>query len=334
MSIIHDKQEKADANERDMISIVVPVYNVEQYIGRCIESLIGQTYENIEIILVDDGSEDASGAICDQYSEREHRIITIHKENGGLSDARNAGILCAKGNMITFVDSDDFVHPDYISTLYHNMTEYEADISICRYVQTRENSAKEDRREGQNIYSRTEGLERLLYQYISTSVCAKMYKTELFHGVLFPYGKLYEDVVTIFLLFKKANRIVLSDRCLYYYYIRGDSIIHAEFTKKKFDYIENTKYILEDVRNEYPALEKAALSRVLWADVHVVVQIGRDNRYAEMQSEIWNEVKKYRKAVLADPKSRWQNKAVLLISFLGRRVTCGVYGFSRLSRRK
>lgn len=324
MGMIYDDQEKAYGSQ-DLVSIVVPVYNVEQYIRRCIESLIAQTYDNIEIILVDDGSQDASGAICDQYSAKEQRIVTVHKENGGLSDARNVGISHAKGSMITFVDSDDFVHPDYIRVLHHNMVENDTDISICRYTETQKSCVKEEGSEKRNIYLREEGIEKLLYQYISTSVCAKLYKTELFQDIRFPYGKLYEDVITIFLVFIKAKRIVSSNSCLYYYYIRGNSIIHTEFTKKKLDYIENTKFVLEEIKKEYPALEKAAISRVVWADVHVVVQIGKDKRYCLVQDEIWNEVKRYRKMILKDPKSRWQNKVVMLLSFLGKRVVCGIY---------
>lgn len=315
--------------ENSLVSIVVPVYNVEQYVGRCVESLIAQTYKNIEIILVDDGSLDGSGVICDQYSGRDQRVLAIHKENGGLSDARNEGIRHVKGKWITFVDSDDFVHPDYIRILYQNVTAYDADISICQYVQTKGGIIKGGIKENTEIYDKAVGMEKLLYQNISTSACAKMYKVELFQDNLFPYGKLYEDVVTVFEAFRRAGRIVLTRGVLYYYYFRGDGIVRTSFTEKKLDYIGNTQYILKEIKREFPSLEKAALSRALWADMHVVVQIGRDKRYSGIQSELWEEIKKYRGTVLRDKKCRLQNKAVMLLSFLGKGVTCGVYRFCR-----
>ena len=319
-------------NREDMVSVVVPVYNVGKYISRCIESLLTQTYENLEIILVDDGSSDESGSICDRYREQDQRIAVIHKENGGLSDARNVGIRYAKGRWITFIDSDDFVHPDYVRVLYQNIRENDADISICRHVSTQADVAKAHMSRVTEVYSRNEGIEKLLYQYISTSAWAKMYKTELFQDTIFPYGKLYEDVVTVFEVFSKANRIVLTNSSLYYYYVRENGIIRTSFTERKLDYIKNTNYILETVRKEFPTLERAAISRVLWADMHIVVQIGSDKRYLQIQSELWQEIRKNRIKVLLDRKCRWQNRVVLLLSFLGKSAICGVYHFHKMKK--
>lgn len=335
---VSGSKREVSMDEKDLVSVVVPVYNVEQYVGRCIESLTAQTYSNIEIILVDDGSRDRSGAICDQYSERDRRVVTIHKKNGGLSDARNEGIRHARGKWITFVDSDDFVHPEYVRILNQNITESGADISVCQFVQKRSTAEKEigDESETQLIpdspavYSKREGLEKLLYQYISTSACAKMYKIELFQETFFPYGKLYEDVVTVFDVFSKAEHIAVSNSCLYYYCVRGDSIIRKGFAERKLDYIQNTKYVLNKTREAFPGLEKAAISRALWADVHVVVQIGRDKNFLKVQNELWEEVKKYRKTVLADKKSRLQNKVVMFLSYSGKRITCDIYCLCRL----
>lgn len=326
--------------EEGMVSVVVPVYNVEQYVGRCIESLTAQTHRNIEIILVDDGSQDKSGDICDQYGERDCRIVVIHRENGGLSDARNEGIRRAGGKWITFVDSDDFVHPDYVRILYQNITENEADISVCRFTQKRsaarqepsDDTRKEKIADAPKIYSRYEAMEKLLYQYISTSACAKLYKTELFQGILFPHGKLYEDVVTIFDVFRKANSVAVSVSCLYYYCVREGSIIRKEFVERKLDYIGNTRYVLNKTREVFPTLERAAISRALWADVHIVVQIDRDKRYLKIQNELWKEIRKYRGTVLTDRKSRLQNRVILLLSFLGKRFTCDVYRICKRSR--
>lgn len=326
-------------DEKDLVSVVVPVYNVEQYVGHCVESLLNQTYPNMEIILVDDGSRDQSGAVCDRYGQKDRRIVVIHKKNGGLSDARNEGIRRASGKWITFVDSDDYVHPEYVRVLHRNITESGAEISVCQFVREsadRERAAWEGKENKAipgrtTIYSGAESLENLLYQYISTSAWAKMYKTELFEGTFFPCGKLYEDVVTVFDVFGKAEHVVVSNCALYCYCVRKGSIVRRKFEEAKLDYIENTRYVLDRTRELFPALEKAAISRALWADVHIVVQIGRDKRYAGVQAELWKEIKKYRKSVLADRKCRLQNKAVMLLSCFGKRLTCAVYRLCKQS---
>ncbi len=327
-------------DEKDLVSVVVPVYNVERYVGRCIESLIAQTYDNIEIILVDDGSRDQSGAICDRYSGQDQRVVVIHKKNGGLSDARNEGIRQARGKWITFVDSDDYTHPEYVHVLHRNITERRADISVCQFVRKRadiecvtwEGAEKKAIRERTAFYSGLEGLEKLLYQYISTSACAKMYKTELFQGTQFPSGRLYEDVITVFDLFAKAEHVVVSNCALYCYCVRKGSIVRKKFEESKLDYIENTRYVLDKTRQFFPTLEKAAISRALWADVHIVVQIGRDGRYSGVQDELWREIKKYRNSVLADKRCCLRNKAVMLLSFSGKKITCGIYRICKQSK--
>ena len=120
------------------ISVIVPVYNVEKYLPTCLDSIIAQSYKNLEIIVVDDGAKDSSGAICDEYAKKDVRIVSLHKQNGGLSDARNYGMQFMTGDYISFIDSDDYVHPDYISTLYNNLVENDADISICNFEKTNE----------------------------------------------------------------------------------------------------------------------------------------------------------------------------------------------------
>ena len=178
--------------ENDLISIIIPVYNVEKYINKCLESVINQTYRNLEIILVDDGSEDKSGKICEEISIKDNRIRVIHKENGGLSDARNIGLDNSNGEYIAFIDSDDFIERDMIEFLYYNINKYDADISICsNYIFDEEecidNSTKEIK-----VYNRLEILkEVLLDEKIRSYAWNKMYKRDLFYNIIFPKGRVF-----------------------------------------------------------------------------------------------------------------------------------------------
>lgn len=194
-----------------LISIVVPVYNVEAYAEQCIESILNQSYKNLQIILVDDGSTDRSGEICDFYRQRDSRIEVIHKKNGGLSDARNTGIKFVKAKYVTFADSDDILHEDYVDFLYKQLIEFDADIAICRYKRfTNIEETKEVEKKVKTVvFNSVEALKNLLYtpEIIPQSAYAKMYRTKLFEDIEYPVGKINEDIGTTYKLFYKAQRI-------------------------------------------------------------------------------------------------------------------------------
>ena len=162
-----------------MISIIVPVYNVDKYIERCIQSIINQTYKNLEIILIDDGSTDKSGAICDKYSKIDNRINVIHKKNGGLSEARNVGLDIARGDYIGFVDSDDYIHPQMYELLYKNLIGTSADISIIKHIRKEEELGLGDIN-SKKVYSNLEAIENILKKDsgIFIASCNKLYKKE------------------------------------------------------------------------------------------------------------------------------------------------------------
>lgn len=215
-----------------LVSVIVPVYNVEKYLSRCIDSIINQTYKNLEIILVDDGSPDRCGDICDQYAIKDSRIKVIHKKNGGLSDARNAGINLAKGDYITFIDSDDWIHPKYIETLYDLVKKHNADISVCNFIRT----TSEDHNDEISLidviaFNKYEALEQFTDKYYVQMViaCGKLYKKDLFHNVRFPVGRIHEDEFTTYKLIYNANKIVFTTTPLYYYWQREDSIMGSGF---------------------------------------------------------------------------------------------------------
>lgn len=211
----------------DLISVIVPIYKVEKYLDKCIASIIGQKYRELEIILVDDGSPDSCGEICDRYSAIDSRIKVFHQKNGGVSDARNTGIMQATGKYLSFVDGDDYIEPDMIEILYNNLTDNNADISICNYHTLGEKTGAEHKEitisEGvwdrqtfwENYYSKN--------QYYCVVLWNKLFKRELFYGLSFPKGRISEDAWIMGDVIKKCTRIYACDRECYTYLKRGDS---------------------------------------------------------------------------------------------------------------
>lgn len=219
----------------ELISIIIPVYNVEKYLGKCIESIINQTYNNLEIILVNDGSKDGSKDICEAYKKKDKRIIVVNKENGGLSDARNSGIKIAKGKYIGFVDSDDYIDKDMYKVLYNDIVSNEADIAICNYKKIYENDLinVEDKFNNTEIYNKVDAIRLLITgEKINDYAWNKLYKKELFENIKYPVGKNMEDMGTTYKLFEIAERITYNEYIGYYYLQRNNSILGS--INKKF----------------------------------------------------------------------------------------------------
>ena len=222
----------------ELISIIVPIYNVEKYLDRCIKSIINQSYNNLEIILVDDGSPDRCGEMCDEWAKIDKRIIVVHKENGGLSDARNAGIDIAKGNYLSFIDSDDYVHKDFIKVLYELCIKYNSDISMCGAFETsKDENCNFNLQQGNECvkYSKTI-LERK--DNIYCVAWNKLYKKEVFKYIRYPKGKLHEDVAVINKILYYSNKIAITDLRLYFYYSNPDSIMRSSFSIKRLDILD------------------------------------------------------------------------------------------------
>lgn len=226
--------------KNDLISIIIPVYKVEKYLEKCIESVLKQTYTNLQIILVDDGSPDNCGKICDEYAKKDSRIEVIHKANGGLSDARNVGISKAKGRYIGFVDSDDYIKEDMYEILLNLIKKYDADVSICNLYDVIDgNECIRNKENGIKEYSRLDILkEVLLDKNIQSYAWNKLYKKELFDEIKYPIGKKYEDIGTTFYLFEKCNKIVVTSEPEYYYLKRADSLVNNVTESTILDYTE------------------------------------------------------------------------------------------------
>ena len=248
-------------SESELISVIVPVYNVEPYMERCIDSIINQSYENLEIILVDDGSTDKSGEICDAYEKIDTRVRVFHKRNGGLSSARNSGLEIASGKYIGFVDSDDYIAPDMYEALYRHMSD-DVDFVCCGIVRI-------DRKGHRTMTGHASGKavcmdnvqavkELLLRRYLAFSACDKLCRKEVIREIGFPDDRVCEDLPYTYRLVKRCRKVVNIGSCKYYYCYRSDSISRTPFYGRRIDYVLFARDILRDVRNCYPLLRKEA----------------------------------------------------------------------------
>lgn len=234
------------------ISIVVPVYNVASYLPACIESLLKQKFSNLEIILVDDGSTDCSGEICDAFSRKDSRIVVIHKKNGGLSSARNAGIEKAKGKYVGFVDGDDWISCDMYGELFRLAETLQAQIVCCRYMEVTGNQPceKEWSTPSVTVFETRKVLETFFRRKITESVCDKLFLRNLFQEIRFPEGEINEDTTVFVKLVMKSRQTVLLDRYLYFYRIREGSITKSGYSEK-FRIVDKHITEIEKMINQY-----------------------------------------------------------------------------------
>lgn len=305
-----------------LVSVIVPVYNVERYICHCVESIIDQTYTNIEIFLVDDGSPDRCGKICDNYAQMDHRIKVIHKENGGLSDARNVAIDIANGEYITFVDSDDYIAKDYIQYLVDILEKNDADISGCcakRYHEGDEDKDEEKTQIDKRVLSFTnqEALEDNFYQkHILNNAWGKVYKRKLFEEIRYPVGRLYEDLGTTYKLISKSKKIVWGMSEKYFYLQRDNSIMTRKFSINNMDRILMSEELLEFTKQNFPEIEKAAISRNFVSNMQVLRELPlEENLFENEYKLIENNIRKFRAIVLKDKKAKKINRVIALFSY-------------------
>lgn len=243
---------------KDLISVIIPVYNVENYLRECLNSVIGQTYCNLDIILVDDGSTDMSGNICDEYGAKFGNIKVIHKENKGLSSARNVGLKFAKGRYVCFVDSDDYLATDAIELLYTTIGS--CGISTCKSFNS-EKKATVGFNSEIKVYSSEEFIKRILTEEQDTSAWGKLFEVSLFDDIEFPEGKIYEDYATILKLADKVQSVACSGARKYYYRYNPESITKSKFSKKKMDYFEISDDIKKYISEKHSGLTKYVKNR-------------------------------------------------------------------------
>lgn len=273
------------------ISIIVPVYKVEPYLRKCLDSIAGQTYENLEIILVDDGSPDRCGVICDEYAARDRRIRVIHQENGGLSAARNAALRIVTGEYIGFVDSDDWVEPEMFETMVRGLQETEADISVCgRWDEYKNRRTRRGWETPQTILDREQALGELLRNDKLQNHCwDKLFRAALWEGIVFPEGRTFEDIAVMHQLFLRAKRVVCLPNALYHYLQRPGSIIADISLKNRFNYHHAAEERYEMLREGWPQFaglmeaQLAAAAVGIWAVYRSNPKEERQKYAAEVQ---------------------------------------------------
>ena len=248
--------------ESSLISVIVPVYNVQQYLPQCVESILAQTYQRLEIILVDDGSTDGSGRVCDELAQRDNRIQVIHKPNGGLSDARNAGTKVCNGTFVFYLDSDDYLEQDAIMALVSIQSESHAEVVIGNYFYTysdREDIAQPETGTIQKN-NRKEAISLLMQGKLQTFAWGKLIRADIAKRHPFPVGKLFEDHFWTHLVFQDCETVVYSSKPMVHYRQRGNSISYT-FNLKRLDIIEGWRERIVFLQQEYPDMVDAYLHR-------------------------------------------------------------------------
>lgn len=244
-----------------LISVIVPIYKVENYLNKCVDSIINQTYKNLEIILVDDGSPDTCPQICDEYTKQDSRIKVIHKENGGLSDARNAGMKIANGEYVAFIDSDDYISCDFIETLYNAMKAENSDIVECDVVRFEDGTTPSVINDNFEInsFSTEKGLSLLISDNkFHQHVWNKLYKSVLALKIPFAKGKLNEDEFWTYQVFGQAERVTKINKSMYFYLQRSSSIMGNTFSVSRLDALEAKAERKKYIEKNFPMLHAQA----------------------------------------------------------------------------
>ncbi|MBC8578959.1 glycosyltransferase family 2 protein [Zhenhengia yiwuensis] len=314
------------------VSIIVPIYNVQQYLAKCIDSLLEQTLQEIEIILVDDGATDKSPEICDTYDLKDHRIKVIHKTNGGLSDARNMGIEVAQGEYIAFLDSDDWVEPNFYEYLYSLAKKEDADIAQCDYIEVYAEDIQIDFRQHikETIHTGAEALGLLFgKEYVKTVVVwNKLYRRNLFDEIRFPKGKVHEDEFTTYKIIHKANKLVNSNLPMVYYRQREGSIMAEGFNERRLHVLEAWKEKYEYLKQE--GLEELALRteanlcstlKGFYVQTQKSSLINKNKILEDLRSEMKRKYIKF----IKNPYITDRGKITLTICLLNGYVFCKLY---------
>lgn len=323
-----------------LISVIIPIYNVEPYLKQCINSIVNQSYTNLEIILVDDGSPDRCPQICDEYAAKDKRIVVIHKENGGLSDARNAGLDICKGDYLYFLDSDDIIPSHCISILFKIITQEKAEIAASSYSKFSDEHLLPDNPIHDISYTTMDGCEALIQLCRDEtpgimSACMKIYKKELFQEVRFPIGKLYEDAHTNYKIYHKCKKICYTSVPLYYYRIRKGSIM-ASTKSPIYDLeVRESRYLFLKEHNEPAAIY--CIEYLCWGYLWVAAQppaFFNTNKYFTTPKDALNHFKNFTTTFLKTKQGSPLHRFLLRVFFLFPKLYILLYKLSPWHIRK
>lgn len=317
----------------DQISIVVPVYNVENCLSYCVESLRQQTYKNIEIILVDDGSTDSSGEICDQYAREDDRIKVLHIENGGLSNARNTGVKESSTDWIVFIDSDDYYDHRAIEYLVELRDKYRVDLVATPVIEVRnyENSdfLGDFREKYYGKLDRRTALEQMFYgNYVGTHSGGKLYKKEILLRFPYPNGMLYEDLALAYEHIAFCENIAVSDLNLYKYYRRPGSIVNSKYSDRLLDFYKAMEWNRSYVERDYSGdrdMRRALNVRYVFNGLHIVHAMLSSDMYAEV-NKIRKEYIQYFKDVIPNSNVTRKNKMKYILFLVSAKLYKKVRG--------
>lgn len=326
-----DIRENEAIVQRPLVSVIVPIYKVEKYLRRCIDSILAQTYNNFELILVDDGSPDNCGKICDEYEAKYPQIKVIHQHNQGLSAARNNAVPKSKGDYITFIDSDDFVTTDYLKYLVLLIQKYDAQISAGSFVYQYEGrNLKQPKGETETMFfSSEDALENMNYaKGFGLTAWGKLYKRSLIEANPYPVGKLFEDIATTYKIVGESTGVAYGNRQIYYWLQRSNSIMRSSFNPRQLDGIEAAEKQLEYVQNRYPKAVPAAKYRLTSKAVELTGTLFASGGDKKMFNKLKSSMKKYAGEVLRNPKTKRSMKIRILAMQLGyypAKITFGIH---------
>lgn len=310
----------------DIISVIVPIYKVEPYLRKCVDSILAQTYRNLELILVDDGSPDNCGAICDEYARMDRRVKVIHKPNGGLSDARNAGLDICMGQYIAFVDSDDWIEPVMYEKLLELLRRFDADMAFGGVADEMEKDGTATTIKtsdyGESPFA--EDKKAAMRRYFGGSWAAwdKLYKAELFDGIRYPVGQINEDEAIVLYLLDRCRTVCYTNEVFYHYIrrINSGSITTAPFTLKKLAWKDHCAANLRFIRENYPELEAAAAARyrgsLLWSLTEIALSDADfSEEVRQLRKELRNERKVFRQVAFRFKQDRIRMEVLLHLPF-------------------
>ncbi|MBR5496893.1 MAG: glycosyltransferase [Clostridia bacterium] len=322
-----------------LVTIIIPVYNVEKYLKSCVESLTKQTHKDIEIILVDDGSPDNSGILCDTLAETDSRIVVIHKENGGVSSARNAALDIMKGDFVTFVDGDDYVDEDFISCMYNAITKNNADIATCGHYRVEFDGTLKSiytlSDNAEDIICKTgiESLTDMFYgETCSASSGSKLYKRCFFDNLRFPDYVMGEDTYVVYHAFSEAEKIAHTNKPLYYYVQHESSVTNKKANYIKFyDYVRLYDHILEVDKNlTNKTYFNSLANRLIENNFWVYMKLRNEpDKYNDEKQHIMDNIKTFRKYVITNKKSEFRVKAACILSYFGPKMIKFIYDIQK-----
>ena len=326
--------------EQPLISVIIPVYNVENYLDECVKSVLNQTYRNTEIILVDDGSPDRCPEMCDAYQKMDSRVQVIHQKNGGCFSARNAALDQITGDYIAFLDSDDFWDRDHLETLYRSLRENDTDMVICNYRNIDEdgNVIKPlafNIRGAKAIYTGAEAVREAFYtSRFGVAPHAKLYKKDLWRDIRFAATRHFDDLPTTYQAYHKAKQVALLQEAKMSYRIRRASDVHRPFHAGKISLLDSMDKILDYCRKNCPDALSAAESKVFASACHIYFQIP-DNQldeYAETVKRCQNIIQRYRRTVLLDGQNIRKRRVGAALSYIGLPLERKIFRLMKLNQ--